>query len=63
MRNHPTKPDGIRYLSRHDPTRVAYAIYTRPRSSLQLTSLGSLMDPKNRALLNKLLTDYQVDLM
>jgi hypothetical protein len=63
LRNHPTKPDGIRYLSRHDPTRVAYAIYTRQPSSFQLSSLGSLMDPKNRALLNQMLTDYLVDLM
>jgi RES domain len=63
LRSHPTKPDGIRYLSRHDPTRVAYAIYTRLASSFRSSSLGSLMDPKNRALLNRLLTDYQVDLI
>jgi hypothetical protein len=63
LRDHPTKPDGIRYLSRHDPTRVAYAIFTRRPSSFQLSTLGSLMDSKNRVLLNQLLTDYQVDLM
>jgi RES domain len=63
LRNHPCKPDGIRYLSRHDPTRIAYAIYTRAPSSFKVSSLGSLMDLVDRALLNQLLTDYQVDLI
>lgn len=63
LRLHPSKPDGIRYLARHDPTRVAYAIFTRPRSAFIVTSLGSLMAPSNRTLLNQLLRDYNVDLI
>lgn len=63
LRLHPSKPDGIRYLARHDPTRVAYAIFTRPRSTFNVTSLGSLTAPSNRALLNQLLSDYNVDLI
>jgi RES domain len=63
LRLHPSKPDGIRYLARHDPTRVAYAIFTRPRSTFNVTSLSSLTAPSNRALLNQLLTDYNVDLI
>lgn len=63
LRVHPSKPDGIRYLSRHDPTRVAYAIYTRPPSAFVVSSLGSLMAPSNRTLLNQLLRDYNVDLI
>src|SRR5258708_7963323 len=63
LRLHPSKPDGIRYLARHDPTRVAYAIFTRPRSTFIVTSLGSLTAPSNRALLNQLLSDYNVDLI
>jgi hypothetical protein len=63
LRLHPSKPDGIRYLARHDPTRVAYAIYTRPASTFVVSSLGSLMAPSNRSLLNQLLRDYNVDLI
>ncbi len=60
---HPSKPAGIRYLSRHDPTRVAYAIYTRPPSTFVVSSLGSLMAASNCGLLNQLLGDYNVDLI
>lgn len=63
LRVHPEEPDGIRYPARHDVTRVAYAIFTRPRSAFRVTSLGSLMAPKNRALLNQLLRDYHVELI
>ena len=38
-----SKPDGIRYPSRHDHARVAYAIYSRPASAFKVISLGSLM--------------------
>lgn len=63
LRLHPSKPDGIRYLSRHDPTRIAYAIFTRPRTTFIVTSLGSLTASQNRTILNQLLRDYNVDLI
>jgi hypothetical protein len=63
LRSHPCKPDGIRYPARHDMTRVAYAIFTRPPNAFRVTSLGSLMALSNRALLNQLLNDYKVDLI
>ena len=63
LRTHPSKPDGIRYPSRHDPARAAYAIYSRPVSTFKVISLGSLMAPANRALLNDILTVYQVQLL
>lgn len=63
LRLHPSRPDGIRYPARHDPTCIAYAIFTRPRSTFNVTSLGSLMDPSNSALLNRLLRTYNVDLI
>jgi hypothetical protein len=63
LRLHPSKPDGIRYLSRHDPTRVAYAIFTRPRTTFNVTSLGSLTASTNRTTLNQVLRDYNVDLI
>ena len=63
LRAHPSKPDGIRYPSRHDHTRVAYAVFSRPRSTFKIGSLGSLMAPGNRALLNDILSLYQVELL
>ena len=63
LRAHPSKPDGIRYPSRHDHTRVAYAIYSRPASTFKLGTLGSLMAPANRSLLNDILTLYKVELL
>lgn len=63
LKAHPTKPDGIRYPSRHDHTRVAYAIFSRPPSTFKVGSLGSLMTPANRTLLNSILTLYRVELL
>ncbi|HLH36236.1 MAG TPA: RES family NAD+ phosphorylase [Alloacidobacterium sp.] len=63
LRAHPSKPDGIRYPSRHDHTRIAYAIFSRPPSTFKTGSLGSLMAPGNRALLDDILSLYQVELL
>ena len=63
LRKHPVKPDGIRYRARHDPSRVAYAIYDCPRSTFKATNRGSLMNPANRKLLNELLDLYNVELI
>jgi hypothetical protein len=63
LKAHPSKPEGIRYPSRHDHTRVAYAIFSRPPSTFEVGSLGSLMAPANRALLNDILRLYHVELL
>lgn len=63
LRAHPSRPDGIRYPSRHDHTRAAYAIYSRPAYRFMVGSLGSLLAPANRALLNDILTLYKVELL
>ncbi len=63
LRKHPAKPDGIRYRSRRDPARIAYAVYECPRSTFKATNRGSLMNPANRKLLNELLELYKVDLI
>ena len=55
--------DGIRYPARHDHTRAACAIFSRPVSTFKVSSLGSLMASANRALLNDILTLYNVDLI
>ena len=63
LRAHPSKPDGISYPSRHDPTRVAYAIYSRPASLFKVGTMGSLMAPFNKTLLNDILALYRVELL
>ena len=63
LRLHPAKPDGLRYRSRHDPTRIACAIFARPHSTFNVSSMGSLTAYANRGLLNELLRDYNVDLI
>ena len=63
FRLHPCKPDGIRYPARHDHTGAACAIFSRPVSTFKVSSLGSLMASANRALLNDILTLYNVDLI
>ncbi len=63
FRNHPAKPDGIRYRSRRDPAKIAYAIYDCPMTTFEVTEHGSLMSPRNRARLNRLLQLDQVDLV
>jgi RES domain len=35
LRDHPEKPDGIYYYSRHDPTRTACALYDHCASAVQ----------------------------
>lgn len=63
LRAHPSKPDGIRYPSRHDHTRAAYAIFSRSASTFKVGSIGSLMAPLNKSRLNEILALYQVELL
>jgi hypothetical protein len=60
LKKHPTKPDGIRYRSRHAPERIAYAIYTRSPATFSVTSMGSFTDPANAALFKRILKTYNV---
>lgn len=39
---HPSQPDGICYISRHDPPRVCYALFERVAVELNITDLGQL---------------------
>ena len=63
LRKHPTKPNGIRYRSRRDPAKIAYAIYDCPSTTFSVSEHGSLMEPRNRSQLNRLLELYKVDLI
>ena len=56
---HPHQPDCILYRSRHDPSRFCAAIFDRAEDALTATSLGSLADEHNAALLADLLDMYE----
>jgi hypothetical protein len=60
---HPDQPDGLLYRSRHDPSRLCAAIFDRAASALTATSLGSLADAQNAALLADLLDTYEYALI
>ena len=60
---HPSQPDGIRYRSRHDPSRHVIAIFDRAASAVSANPLGSLADPVNAWLLAEILETYGFDLL
>jgi len=55
LRKHPTNPGGILYRARHDPAKSAFAIFECPTDVFQVTSRGSLRDPRNLKLLGQIL--------
>ncbi len=63
LRSHPSKPHGILYPSRHDPARNACAVFDRPADSFRVTSRGSLVEPRNRDLLGRILDSYHFALI
>ena len=63
LKNHPTKPDGIRYRSRRAPERIAYAIYSRSPASFAVSSMGSFTDPANEYLFKTILKTYKLALI
>lgn len=63
LRNHPTKPAGILYRARHDPAKLAFAIFECPRNVFQTASRGSLRDPRNVKLLGEILDHYKFGLI
>ena len=60
---HPERPDGLCYRARHDPSRVATAIFDRAAGSLRAVSLGLLIESQNTQLLADLLATYEVGLV
>jgi len=63
LRAHPTRPAGLLYRARHDPAKLAFAIFDCPRSTFQITSRGSLRDPRNVKLLGAILDHYKFGLI
>lgn len=63
IHEHPKKPDGIVYTSRHDPSRLCAAIFDRASADLRVELLGSLADPAHTELLARLLDTYDLGLV
>ena len=63
LRKHPTSPAGILYRARHDPAKLAFAIFECSVGVFQVTTKGSLRDPRNLKLLGEILDHYQFGLI
>jgi hypothetical protein len=63
LKKDPSKPDGIRYRSRHAPERIAHAIYERSNRSFSVTSMGSFTDPANEGPFRRTLKTYSFALI
>jgi len=63
LRKHPTNPVGILYRARHDPAKLAFAIFECSVDVFEVTPKGSLRDPQNLKLLGEILDHYQFGLI
>ncbi len=61
--NHPSRPDGLYYRARHDPSRFCVALYDRAASVLNAIRQGSLLHPNQIALLADILDTYSFGLL
>jgi hypothetical protein len=52
LRDHPEKPDGIFYFSRHDPVRTACALYEHCGASVEVVGAAQRWDADSRLLAN-----------
>lgn len=60
---HPQKPAGILYRSRHNPQLTCVAIFSNFKEHLQLETTIGLLDPPLRAWTGRLLTRYCLPLL
>jgi hypothetical protein len=60
---HPARVDGIAYGCRHDPPRVAVAVFDRVGDAISADSLGPLTSPVHQELLGDILDTYDFGLI
>jgi hypothetical protein len=58
--DHPDKPDGILYTSRHHPRQLIAAIYSRAADVLTETTLGTLREHLNEDEMYVLFQRYEL---
>jgi hypothetical protein len=57
LHDHPSRPDGLRYRLKHDPSRVGVAIFDRV-GALRERPLGTMIAPEHEKLLAAILKEY-----
>ena len=57
LHDHPSRPDGLRYRVKHDPSRVGVAIFDRV-GKLRARQLGTMIAPEHEKLLAAILKEY-----
>jgi hypothetical protein len=63
LRDHPSRPDGLYYRARHDPSLTACALFDHVTDALAATKLGPLSNPRNAVLLADILNTYGFSLI
>ena len=63
LRAHPDQPHGIYYRARHDPSRIAVALYDHTGELLTAIPLGTLADAEHAAVLGNILDTYKIGLV
>jgi hypothetical protein len=63
LHQHPERPDGIRFRSRHDPSRLCAALFDRIAGDLTATVVGSLAEPRHATTLGEILDTYSFGLI
>lgn len=63
LHDHPDRPDGILYRSRHDPSRVCFALFDRAAELMDAERLGSLIEHRHSRLLAGILDRYDFGLL
>jgi RES domain len=60
--SHPSRPDGLLYRARYDPSCLSVALFDRVRRHVRVRPLGGLFAPENQALLAQILDRYAFSL-
>lgn len=60
---HPATVDGLYYRTRHDPSRIAVALFDRAAKAVTIVRDGGLLEDRHQALLSDILDTYQFALL
>jgi hypothetical protein len=60
---HPAHVDGLCYPARRDPSRLAFALYSRAAPAIVATPRGGFLGPENRAVTAEILDHYKIALI